>query len=101
MKFTELEPRWVSAGDSAAPIGISFICPHCYTAKNIKPTRLAVYFDNKINEIYASTPLSSVAKPLPIWKKTGDDFENISLSPSVDASSLGHWHGFITNGEIK
>jgi len=27
--------------------------------------------------------------------------DNISVTPSIDASASGHWHGFITNGEIK
>lgn len=25
----------------------------------------------------------------------------LTLTPSVDASKHGHWHGFITNGEIR
>ncbi len=36
------------------------------------------------------------------WTRSGDTFETLTLTPSVDAAShgVGHWHGFITNGEI-
>jgi len=29
------------------------------------------------------------------------DFGAISVTPSLDASASGHWHGMITNGECK
>jgi hypothetical protein len=28
-------------------------------------------------------------------------FGSVSVTPSIDASLSGHWHGFITNGEIR
>jgi hypothetical protein len=30
----------------------------------------------------------------------GDDFERMTVTPSVDASQAGHWHGFINYGHI-
>jgi hypothetical protein len=40
----------------------------------------------------------------PSWVISGDQdmhtFENVTLTPSIDASAFGCWHGFITNGEI-
>ena len=35
------------------------------------------------------------------WARTSDDFSTMSVTPSIDASASGHWHGFITNGEIR
>lgn len=35
------------------------------------------------------------------WTRVGDDFATMSCTPSVDASASGHWHGFITNGEVN
>lgn len=35
------------------------------------------------------------------WEREGDTFETLTLKPSVDASGWGHWHGWITNGEVK
>ena len=41
-----------------------------------------------------------MAGVLLLWKRTGENFETLTLTPSVDASAEGHWHGFITNGNI-
>jgi hypothetical protein len=35
------------------------------------------------------------------WKRTSDDFATMSVTPSIDSSPAGHWHGFIVAGEIK
>jgi hypothetical protein len=35
------------------------------------------------------------------WTRTNDDFATMSITPSIDASQSGHWHGFITNGAIS
>ena len=34
------------------------------------------------------------------WNISSNDFANMTVIPSVDASASGHWHGNITNGEI-
>jgi len=34
------------------------------------------------------------------WTVTGDTFETITVSPSLDGSPAGNWHGFIQNGNI-
>lgn len=99
MKLTELDPRWYTVeGANGAAVGISFDCPHCRTQ------RLGVAFHHKGHEamedsvIHAASPLTNH-----IWDIEGDTFENLTLTPSVDASQVagGHWHGHITNGEIK
>jgi len=36
------------------------------------------------------------------WSFTsGASFETLTVTPSLDASRAGHWHGFITDGEIR
>jgi hypothetical protein len=41
-------------------------------------------------------------KPNMVWNFVSkQDFGSISVTPSLDASSSGHWHGMITNGECK
>jgi hypothetical protein len=99
MRLTDLDPRW--GIDADIVIGgvlrhyenrhgmcVSFECPHCRTI------RLAVWFANPIDGL----PPTDDAKHL--WQRTGETFENLTLSPSIDASKDGHWHGFLTNGEI-
>ena len=41
-------------------------------------------------------------KPEMAWNyPTGGPFGSMSVTPSLDASASGHWHGHITAGEIK
>ncbi len=89
MKLTDLDPRWYtglvnSQGYPATEIiGFTFDCPHCryerlnvlIRSDNIKDTRF-------------------------VWNMTGNNFSNLTITPSIDASKCGHWHGCITNGEL-
>ena len=110
MRLTELDPRW--AVDADIVIGgvkkhfegrdgmaVSFECPHCVERERStgdkRVTRLAVWFANPID---GGQPTDD-AKTL--WLRGGNTFETLTLSPSIDASSDGHWHGFISNGEIR
>ena len=97
MKLTELNPRWVGLFEKLFD-GVSFDCPHC------KTQRLAVR---------SSPPIDpdgwwpKIAQPtydgIKVWHRgSGDTFETLTLTPSVNADIdfAGHWHGFITNGEV-
>jgi hypothetical protein len=102
MRLTELEPRWVASNwDSALggiKFGITFLCPHCRTQ------RLAVCFDPPIGRderLQLNAWADPRANAKHVWKREGDTFDTLTLAPSVDASSSGHWHGFITNGAIR
>lgn len=107
MKLTELEPRWFSVGDFKGIAGISFLCPHCKQAR--LGVRIARPTPNVISVDY-DRDISHIPRIGQVWQITGDapsfnginhgGFENVSLAPSVDASASGHWHGFITNGEV-
>lgn len=89
MRLVDLEPRWSTEyGDNRHGLGITFLCPCCLK------TRIGVAFSNPVD---GGPPSSRVLK----WQRTGDTFETLSLSPSLDASRQGHWHGFITNGEVR
>lgn len=101
MRLTELNPRWVGihgwSSDSIYYIGVTFNSP-------MRPgQRLAVLFTPAID------PDGLAAKygwgqPFPEskkWSRTGETFDSLTLTPSLDFSAAGDWHGFITNGEIK
>lgn len=98
MKLTDLEPRYFRAGTSEQPVGITFDCPHCHeTGQRLA---IAIHMDGTGIDPDPANPQQFPADER-IWTVSGgDSFENLSLSPSVDASASGHWHGFITNGEI-
>lgn len=102
MKLTELEPRWCKQGEGPRQgMGITFLCPHCMG------TRLAVFFKNPVD----GGPPADVER---LWTREGTTFEDLHLSPSIDASrvveyvgaegkvvrSEAHWHGFIHRGMI-
>ncbi len=106
MKLTELNPRWIVSGDRR--VGLTFDCPHCFSIPDIQDTDIAkigVYFKNPIG---GGLPIETKY----LWNRKGDTFETMTLSPSVNASKAGqpletitirgkgHWHGWITNGEI-
>lgn len=96
MKLTDLHPKFFVFEEGGPRVGLTFYCPHCLDA------RLGVVFHHEGHQaieddyIHAKSPATQH-----IWTESGDDFEHLTLSPSVDASASGHWHGFITNGEVK
>ena len=34
-------------------------------------------------------------------RASGDTFDTLTLVPSIGFENIGHWHGDITNGEIR
>jgi hypothetical protein len=96
MRLADLEPRWFALENGGPRVGLTFDCPHC------RQVRLGVSFHRRGREaiddgyIHARSPSTEH-----IWALDGADFEDLTLSPSIDASASGHWHGFITNGEVK
>jgi hypothetical protein len=37
----------------------------------------------------------------PHWQRTGDTFDAMTLTPSIQRLGGCRWHGYITNGEAK
>ena len=102
MKLSELDPRWFAADGQRA--GFSFLCPHC------RKTRLAcktipLAFREQARIFAAEFPGNGgdivLADDKFCWTITGADFASLTVSPSIDASKSGHWHGIITKGDIK
>ena len=112
MELIDLNPEWVGAGGEGVynadmtpaeerhGVGISFDCP-CGC-----DNRLFVTIDPPMDGkgIWDNNRYS--------WKRTGDNFENLTLNPSIKRMDIKNkdgeiihkscgWHGFITNGEIK
>jgi hypothetical protein len=97
MKLTELNPRWVGL---PGPIydGVAFDCPHC------KVQRLGITFSPPIDP---NGWWPKISQPTyagqNVWQRgSGDTFDTLTISPSINAKITvdGHWHGFITNGEV-
>lgn len=79
-------------------MGLSFDCPHCARSKvSFDDPRFCVIFVALENPIDAGRPFDDCGK---VWKRTGDTFETLTLSPSIDASKAhpDGWHGRIVAG---
>lgn len=96
MKLIDLEPRWF--GDEGHRFGLTFLCPHC------QKTRIGVAFHHhghgQMEDSYIIAH-HGADDSQHIWDLAGqEDFATLTLTPSIDASKAGHWHGFVTNGEV-
>lgn len=99
MKLTDLDPRWLS------PDVFMFRNPtggsHWLTCK-----RVIMSTKDQMKLIWEDNP---DLKGVPIvmtnsemaWDFKGNDFSTLTVTPSINASASGNWHGFITNGEIR
>ncbi len=105
MKLTDLNPVFLSTGGSGVyyadgssmpatvGVGVMFDCP---CGNHSEEHRCYVPFANPIGP----GPLKSQKG----WRRTGDTFETLTLTPSIfRVQRLGgcDWHGFITNGEVR
>jgi hypothetical protein len=98
MKLTELDPRWYVLEDGGPRVGLTFLCPCC------KRQRIGVAFHHQGHEAIDDAYIKAHAtgREDHIWTIVGpEDFSVLGLTPSIDASASGHWHGFITNGEAR
>lgn len=114
MRLSDLSPRWFAAAGRRGQ-GVTFDCPCCVGTP--RAVRLAVAFvpaldggapiSLKIGDLGPvlwppgeTGPGHDVVPPGIHWQRIGDTFEALTLSPSVDASPAGHWHGWIREGAI-
>lgn len=106
MRLTELEPRWIHRNVFV------FLCPHCrkvmLACKNVE---MSLKDQSKLFEKEFGKDWNMMivrADPDCSWAITGSTpadpraafIGDLTVTPSVDASKSGHWHGHITNGEI-
>jgi hypothetical protein len=98
MKLTELEPRWIHENL------FIFKCPHCMkdflSCKNTVMTCSEQY---DIFEAALGSKWNMAVVPCEkdrAWNISSRDFATMTVTPSLDASSSGHAHISITNGEI-
>lgn len=94
MKLVDLDPGWWTTTEGRTGMGLSFRCP----CKPDCGQYLGVWFANPLD---GGAPAEAGIDPKPRWQRTGAMFETLTLTPSIDASNSGHWHGFITDGEIR
>lgn len=99
MRLAELNARWLT------PNVLAFRCPHCQqvllTCKNV------VMSEQEQHDLYEKTfgvdwnELVVPCKPEFCWTFSSTDLETLTISPSIDASRSGHWHGSVTRGDAS
>ena len=98
MRLTDLSPRWLSKDvfmfRSPTGAGDWITCKR--VEMPFKDQCKLIYEDNP--DLVGQTVVITVANMA--WKFSGDDFDTMTITPSIDASASGNWHGFITNGVI-
>lgn len=107
MRLTDLEPRWIH------PNVFVFLCPHCrkdlLSCKNVE---MSMKDQRKLFEKEFGADWNNLvvpSNPSTVWSISGSVptdirgafITDLTVTPSIDASASGHWHGFITAGEIK
>ena len=107
MKLTDLEPRWIH------PNIFVFLCPHCrkilLSCKNVnmKHKEQREIFEKEFGDDWNRQVVWS--NPGQSWSISGSVptdttaafITDLTVSPSIDASDSGHWHGNITAGECN
>lgn len=98
VKLTDLSPRWLSKDvlmfRSPAGKGDWITCK-----------RVQMSFKDQCRLIYEDNPdlkgeVVVTTAPDYAWTFNGDDLDAMTITPSIDASASGNWHGFVTNGEV-
>ncbi|MBY0581547.1 MAG: hypothetical protein K2P68_01335 [Sphingomonas sp.] len=104
MKLIDLDPRWLIK--DGLRVGFVFKSPtnqaewqSCFE----NPPSIGEQcdlFDEQVGEDAIVQPCNAAAH----WQIAGGinaaSFETMTVTPSLDGSAGGLWHGFITNGEI-
>jgi hypothetical protein len=115
MRLTDIDPRWIELDGHR--IGFCFLCPtpitrsdgtvnptpyrqSCFTAHVARDLQHAI-FDRMFGD---DSYTVQRCNPECAWTVDGGidaaSFETLSVSPSIDGSAAGFWHGFIKNGAI-
>ncbi|MCF6120913.1 hypothetical protein L2449_29230 [Mesorhizobium muleiense] len=109
MKLTDLSPRWIMKDGKR--IGFIFQSPtkrdgtirqyqSCFETPPPHKEQFAIF--NEMEQ-YGATLIQG-CNPKARWRIAGGidnaSFETMSVTPSLDGSPGGLWHGFITNGQI-
>ena len=98
-RLVDLFAEWIERDGRC--LGVKVACAHCSRVEGA-PT-LAVLFANPPD---GGPPAGEDPQALGNnggrrWQRTGETIETLTLSPSVDCSACGHWHGIVAAGEAK
>ena len=99
MRLTDLDPHWLS------PDVFVFRSPSGH-GDWITCKRVPLEREKQYELIYRDNPqfvgqTVVMTQDAMVWSFAGNDFATLTVSPSIDHSPSGNWHGFVRNGEIQ
>lgn len=104
MRLVDLKPRWIHEHV------FIFMCPHCVQTKreflNWLSCKTIQMDETEQMDLFVVAMKDEEHKTCVgtrkdvAWALTSKDFETMSVSPSIDHSPSGNWHGFIQGGNI-
>jgi hypothetical protein len=100
MRLVDLDPKWLIYDGER--VGFTFVSP---TNNQYRQSCFSVAFDTHIQLDMFEEQLGEDVNVQPcnemaFWTITGDSFDNLSVTPSINGAYGGLWHGFITDGKI-
>lgn len=106
MKLVELDPRWIEKDNKR--VGFTFFSPVQREGMGKSRWRQSCFSEltssDEQFELLGDKPVQH-CNPACAWKIEGGienaEFETMTVTPSIDGSAGGLWHGHITNGEIR
>lgn len=90
-RLVDSDPSWITRGDRI--IGVVFACPFGPDAA------CGGYHGVPFANPPDGGPPDPWAKGQG-WQRTGETFEDLTLTPSILDGGACRWHGFITCGEV-
>lgn len=108
MRLIDLDPKWLVK--DGARVGFTFLSPigkqgnthwrqSCFAVKLPSRDQWKLF-----QEVHGEHYAVQGCRPDFAWTIAGGienaGFETMTVTPSLDGSAGGLWHGFITNGEI-
>lgn len=121
MRLVDLKPKWMRLNGEA--VSIIFLCPRCVARGpkgcqgrgqewltctfKVMPGQVQRELIAEVieaNRDHFGPDLGDhdvVACKSIAWKRTSKLLETMSVTPSLDASRAGHWHGWIKNGNCE
>lgn len=106
MKLLDLEPQWLVPGKvfifrSPSGKGDWILCKNIPMTIHEQINLVANFTGDGDAFAYRDRPCVPMREGTCWTFDNADSFETISVTPSIDASASGNWHGFIKNGAIQ
>ena len=98
-RLVDLDPSWIRAdgAEGRDRMGVMFVCPACRDPTTGYGHMQAVWFANPPDGGSPAPHQPGYPPGDPRWTRSGDTFETLTLTPSINTSC---WHGWVKSGDV-